>query len=75
MHTKYIQSHNPMKKLFDKFLSERFRETESIIGIAIVSYLVTLIIFFGQGHTLILFPKLTKNPTLQYIMPFFYSNL
>jgi hypothetical protein len=61
MHTKYIQSHNPMKSYLTSFYRKGLEQTESIIGIAIVSYLVSaLIIFFGQGHTLILFPKLTK---------------
>lgn len=62
-----------MKKIFDKFLSERFREqTEHIIiRIAIVSYLVHLLVIFLVSQDIIhITSKLTKNPIAAVYTPF-----
>lgn len=62
-----------MKKLFDKFLSETFREqTERIIiGIAIISYLIHLLIIFLVNQDIIhIASKLTKNPISAVYTPF-----
>jgi hypothetical protein len=62
-----------MKKFFDKFLSEKFREqTERIIvGIAIFSYLVHLLLIFLVSQDIIdLTSKLTKNPISAVYTPF-----
>jgi hypothetical protein len=62
-----------MKKLFDKFLSERFREQTEIIiiAIAIVSYLVHLLIIFLVSQDIIhIASKLTKNPISAVYTPF-----
>ncbi|WP_016990609.1 hypothetical protein [Flavobacterium sp. ACAM 123] len=62
-----------MKKFFDKFLSEKFREqTERIIvGIAIVSYLVHLLLIFLVNQDIIhIASKLTKNPISAVYTPF-----
>jgi hypothetical protein len=62
-----------MKKFFDKFLSEKFREqTERIIvAIAILSYLVHLLLIFLVSQDIIdLTSKLTKNPISAVYTPF-----
>jgi hypothetical protein len=62
-----------MKKIFDKFLSEKFREqTERIIiGIAIISYLIHLLIIFLVSQDIIhITSKLTKNPISAVYTPF-----
>ncbi|CAN5757210.1 hypothetical protein BH10BAC3_BH10BAC3_31020 [soil metagenome] len=62
-----------MKKLFDNFLSERFREqTERvIIGIAIVSFILHLIVIFLVSQNIIhINSKLTKNPISAVYTPF-----
>jgi hypothetical protein len=62
-----------MKKLFDRFLSETFREqTERvIIGIAIISYLIHLLIIFLVSQDVIhIASKLTKNPISAVYTPF-----
>jgi hypothetical protein len=64
-------------KIFDKFLSEKFREqTERIIvGIAIFSYLVHLLLIFLVSQDIIdLTSKLTKSISAVYT-PFIHSNL
>jgi hypothetical protein len=56
-----------MKKFFDKFLSEKFREqTERIIVVSQFSYLVHLLLIFLVSQDIDLTSKLTKNPSLQY---------
>jgi hypothetical protein len=65
-------------KNFDKFLSEKFREqTERIIvGIAIFSYLVHLLLYFLVSQDIIdLTSKLTKNPISAVYTLFIHSNL
>jgi hypothetical protein len=62
-----------MKKLFDKFLSERFREaTEHIvIGIAIFSYLLHLLVIFLVNQGVIdIASGLTKSPISAVYTPF-----
>ncbi len=62
-----------MKKIFDKFLSEKFREqTEHIIiRIAIISYLVHLLVIFLVSQDIIhITSKLTKNPIAAVYTPF-----
>ncbi len=62
-----------MKKIFDNFLSERFREqTERvIIGIAIVSFLLHLLIIFLVSQNIIHINfKLTTNPISAIYTPF-----
>jgi len=62
-----------MRKFFDQFLSEKFREqTERIIiGIAILSYLLHLLIIFLVNQDLIhISSKLTKNPISAVYTPF-----
>jgi len=62
-----------MKKIFDNFLSERFRkQTERvIIGIAILSFILHLIVIFLVSQDLIhINSKLTKNPISAVYTPF-----
>lgn len=62
-----------MKKTFEQFLSEEFREkTERIvIGIAIISYLLHLLIIFLVNQGVIdLSSKLTKSPISAVYTPF-----
>ncbi len=62
-----------MKKLFDNFLSERFREqTERvIIGIAIVSFILHLMIIFLVSQNIIYInSNLTENPISAVYTPF-----
>jgi hypothetical protein len=62
-----------MKKIFARFLSEKFREqTErAVIGIAIISYLIhLLLIFLVQQDIIYIASKLTKNPISAVYTPF-----
>ncbi len=62
-----------MRKIFDKLLSEHFREqTERfIIGIAIIGYLVHLLVIFLVKEDIIpVSSKLTKNPISAVYTPF-----
>lgn len=62
-----------MKKIFDNFLSERFREqTERIIiWIAIVSFILHLLVIFLDSQNIIhINSKLTKNPISAVYTPF-----
>lgn len=62
-----------MKKIFDNFLSEKFRkQTERIIiGIAIVSFILHLLIIFLVSQGIIdINSKLTKNPISAVYTPF-----
>ncbi len=62
-----------MKKIFDNFLSEEFRERieRIIIGIAIISFLLHLLIIFLVNQEIIhLTTKLTKNPISAVYTPF-----
>jgi len=62
-----------MKKVFDKFLSEEFREkTERIIiGIAIISFLLHLLLIFLVSQNIIhISSKLTKSPIAAVYTPF-----
>jgi len=62
-----------MKEIFDTFLSEKFRErTERIIiGIAIVSFLLHLLVIFLVSQNVIdISSKLTKSPISAIYTPF-----
>lgn len=62
-----------MKRIFEKFLSEKFRgRTERItIGIAIVSFLVHLLVIFLASKDIIhINSKLTKSPISAVYTPF-----
>lgn len=62
-----------MKKIFEKFLSEHFREQVEriIIGIAIISFILHLLLIFLVKEDLInINSKLTKNPISAVYTPF-----
>ncbi|MCY7349612.1 MAG: hypothetical protein LH606_02965 [Cytophagaceae bacterium] len=62
-----------MKKIFDNFLSEEFRERVEriIIGIAITSFLLhLLVIFFVSQDIIHISSKLTKSPISAVYTPF-----
>lgn len=62
-----------MKKIFANFLSEEFRERveKIIMGIAIASFLIHLLIIFLVGQDIIhVASKLTKNPISAVYTPF-----
>jgi hypothetical protein len=62
-----------MKKIFDNFLSESFRERveSTIIGIAIISFILHLLIIFLVHQNIIhLTSKLTNNPISAVYTPF-----
>lgn len=62
-----------MKKIFENFLSEEFREKVEriVIGIAIISFLVHLLVIFLVSQDLIyITSKLTKSPISAVYTPF-----
>jgi hypothetical protein len=62
-----------MKKIFDNFLSEEFRERVEriIIGIAIISFLLHLVVIFLVSQDIIFISsKLTKSPISAVYTPF-----